>query len=101
MNVLHLQTGTAYPYNVIGLGTLTNAAGSYEVLDSVSLGGGLASAPVLHIGGGNDGGFTVITQSSGGGSGGGGGGFECTTCPTSGSGLPATSERKSWREIIL
>ena len=102
LSVLHIQTGTAYPFDVIGLGS-PNANGSQQALDTIDLGIGIHSAPVIHVG---SGGTTIITQSSGSGgsSGASGGGGGASGGGLSGNNANApsnTGERKSWREIEL
>lgn len=83
---LYTQTGTAYPFSVIG-STTTN--GKTEYLDNIEIGPGLSSEPVIHYNtGGDPGSLTIITQDSGGGLTG-----QPATLP------PAESGRRSWREL--
>lgn len=86
--VVYTETGTAYPFDVIGT---KDVGGKTEVLEGADLGAGMASKTVIHYGSGTSpGGVTAITNSS---------------VNTLGGRLiqlpPPQGGRESWREIPL
>jgi Tfp pilus tip-associated adhesin PilY1 len=86
--VLDFTTGTAFPYNVIGIDT-TVTPGKEMAMSNIETGPGLHSSVTIHTGSGSDK-VTAVSQSSTG------------ALTTEKAELPpstTTTGRKSWREI--
>jgi type IV pilus assembly protein PilY1 len=86
--VLNYTTGTAFPYNVIGIDT-TVTPGKEMAITNIETGPGLHSSVTIHTGSGSDK-VTAVSQSSTG------------ALTTEKADLPpptTTTGRKSWREI--
>ncbi len=90
LNALDYRTGTAMPHGALGFTSSTQNNGYDLSLESIDLGTGVASTPVVHSGSGDNSSVTVFTQKTTG---------EITRTVV---GLPPTTGgRKSWREIYL